>query len=241
MAETPVINVYCDETCHLEHDDARAMVLGALWCPQPAVEDLHRRIAQLKAEHGLTPFFEIKWGKVSLSKLAFYEALLALFFDSEALHFRAWVIPDKTILRHEDHGHTHDDWYYKMYFSMLKVIIEPNNAYHIYLDIKDTRSRQKLAKLHEVLANANYDFKREIIARMQHVHSHDVGLMQLTDLMIGAIGYQARGLLESPAKLRLLEIIRQRSGLSLTQNTLPSASKVNICFWQTNRGVNDVC
>ena len=26
-------NVYCDESCHLENDGQKAMVLGAIWCP----------------------------------------------------------------------------------------------------------------------------------------------------------------------------------------------------------------
>ena len=31
MAE--IFNVYCDESCHLEHDRQKVMVLGAIWCP----------------------------------------------------------------------------------------------------------------------------------------------------------------------------------------------------------------
>lgn len=32
-------NVYCDETCHLEHDGINAMVLGAVWCPQSKLKN----------------------------------------------------------------------------------------------------------------------------------------------------------------------------------------------------------
>lgn len=31
MSDT--FNVYCDESCHLENDHQKAMVLGAVWCP----------------------------------------------------------------------------------------------------------------------------------------------------------------------------------------------------------------
>ena len=27
-------NVYCDESCHLEHSSSNAMALGAIWCPK---------------------------------------------------------------------------------------------------------------------------------------------------------------------------------------------------------------
>lgn len=238
MADPPVFNVYCDESCHLEHDCERSMVLGAVWCLASQAEHLNRRIAELKSEHGLSPFFEIKWGRVSPSKLAFYEALVEFFFQTDGLHFRAWVVPDKSILRHGDFAQTHDDWYYKMYFNMLKVIIKTTAVYHVYLDIKDTRSREKLAKLHEVLANAHYDFQWQIVARMQHVHSHDIGLLQLADLLIGAVSYVARGMTDSegasPAKQRLVELIRERSKVALTHSTLPSETKVNVCYWRPN-------
>jgi len=242
MTVSTIINVYCDESCHLEHDRQSAMVLGAVWCPRLQAAGLNCRIAELKAKHGLSRFFEIKWGKVSSSKVTFYEALVTLFFDTAELNFRAWVIPDKSILRHAEFGQTHDDWYYKMYFNMLKLVIQPSEdrAYHFYLDIKDTRSREKLRRLHDVLANANYDFRREIIARMQHVHSHDIGLLQLADLLIGAVSFVARGQAGSPAKRRIVELIKQKSGLSLTRSTLPGAVKVNLCFWRPGRRDLDV-
>jgi hypothetical protein len=234
MTTSEIMNVYCDESCHLERDNAAAMVLGAVWCPREEARSLNTQIALLKSKHNLSPFFEIKWGKVSSSKLAFYEALLDLFFQSAGLNFRAWIVPDKSILQHANYAQSHDDWYYKMYFNMLKVILRPNGQriYHVYMDIKDTRSRAKLKKLHEVLANANYDFQREIVAKLQHVHSHDIGLLQLADLLIGAVSYAARQSTGSSAKLHLVEMIRERSGLTLTRNTLPSASKMNLCFWQ---------
>ena len=31
MSDT--FNVYCDESCHLENDHQKVMVLGAVWCP----------------------------------------------------------------------------------------------------------------------------------------------------------------------------------------------------------------
>jgi len=169
-----IINIYCDESCHLPNDGQKAM------------------------------------------------------------GFRAWVIPDKSILSHEKYEQTHDDWYYKMYFYLLRNLISTDRKYHIYLDIKDTRSRMKLRKLWEVLSNANYDFSRKIIERIQHVHSHDIGLMQLADVLIGAVSYHARGLSGSTAKNTLVQLVKDRTGLSLTQNTLPTVRKFNLCIWRPN-------
>jgi hypothetical protein len=230
------INIYCDESCHLPNDGQKAMVLGALWGARDEVGEHHQAIAALKAKHGLSPFFEVKWTKISPSKLNFYRELVEYFFNSQTMGFRAWVIPDKSILSHDQHNQTHDDWYYKMYFYLLRNLISTDNRYHIYLDIKDTRSRLKLQKLREVLSNAHYDFSRDIIERIQHVHSHDIGLMQLLDVLIGAVSYHVRGLSGSTAKNEIIQLIKDRTGLSLMKNTLPTAQKFNLCIWRPNSG-----
>lgn len=84
---TDTMHIYCDESCHLENDGMKAMVLGALWCPADHRKLLSRKIKALKAEHGLPPSFEIKWVKVSPGKLPFYQALLDLFFRRDYAAF----------------------------------------------------------------------------------------------------------------------------------------------------------
>ena len=54
---------------------------------------------------------------------------------------------DKNILEHDKFKQCHDDWYYKMYFTLLSKIISPDDNYYIYLDIKDTRSQEKVKKI----------------------------------------------------------------------------------------------
>lgn len=230
MNET--LHVYCDESCHLEHDGKPVMVLGAVWCPAAQVRDAHLNLRNLKRAYGLADGFEMKWTKVSPAKLDFYRAALDFFFRSEHLHFRALVIPDKTILDHPGHGQTHDDWYYKMYFRMLEAVIQPEAEHRIFLDYKDTQGAAKARKLHDVLCNSIYDFGRKAVASMAVVHSHEVGLLQLTDLLIGAVGYANRGETGSPAKLALVEDMRRRSGYPLTHTTLLKEAKTNILVWQ---------
>lgn len=227
-----LIHVYCDESCHLEHDHARSMVLGAVWCDAGYRAMLSRKIKALKKEFGLAPGFEIKWVKVSPAKLDFYRALLDLFFDEPMLRFRALVVPNKSSLDHQRFAQDHDVFYYKMWYLLLNRLISPDEHYRIFLDIKDTRGQQKVDKLHEVLCNANYDFDRNVIRSIELVHSHDVLLLQLADLLIGAVGYLHRGLQESPAKLALVAYIRQRTGLSLECSSLLRAEKFNLFVWR---------
>ncbi len=229
---TQTYNIYCDESCHLELDGQPVMVLGAVWCPLDRTREIAVRLREIKTAYGLPANFEIKWTKVSPAQTAFYQAILDYFFDDDDLHFRALIVPDKSILRHADFQQTHDDWYYKMYFDMLKVILDPLARYRIYLDIKDTRSAAKVAKLREVLSNEMYDFSRQIIEWIQTVRSHEVQVLQVTDLLIGAVSYANRGLSSNAAKAALVERMRERSGYSLTRTTLYLERKVNLFRWR---------
>jgi hypothetical protein len=231
---TRVFNVYCDESCHLENDRQKAMVLGAVWCPLEKTREIAVRIREMKARHGLSQEYEIKWVKVSPAKVQFYLDIIDYFFDDDDLHFRALIVPDKSQLRHEDFKQSHDEWYYKMYFDMLKVILYPDARYRIYLDYKDTQGATKVEKLHEVLCNNMYDFSRRIIERVQLVRSQEVEILQLADLLIGTVSYVNRGLSTSTAKLRLVDRMRERSGYKLTQTTLLWENKVNLFRWHAS-------
>lgn len=224
-------NIYCDESCHLQHDRQSVMVLGAIWCLEDKARESAIRIREIKSKHDLSVDFEIKWTKVSPAKIAFYRDLIDYFFDDDDLHFRA-VIADKTGLDHEAYIQDHDTWYYKMYFLLLEFLLTPKNSFNIYLDIKDTRSQVKVAKLHEILCNSKYDFDRRIIKRIQQVRSHEIEQIQLVDLLIGGLAYVNRELTNSDAKLDLIERIKQRSGYSLKRKTLLGETKFNIFHWE---------
>ena len=228
-------NVYCDETCHLENDGINDMVLGAIWCPQDKLKDINQRIQRIKIRNGISPSAELKWTKISPAKTEVYKDLIDYFFDDDALHFRAIIVPDKSRLNHGAFHQTHDDWYYKMYFDMLKVILSPEDRYEIYIDIKDTHSYQKSQKLREVCSNSMYDFSQSVIQRLQPVRSDEIQIMQMVDILVGAVGYQNRifdkDFRKSQAKLDLIELIKKRSGYSLTKTTLLREEKCNLFVW----------
>jgi hypothetical protein len=229
-----MINIYCDESCHLENDHQRVMVLGAVWCSTAKAREINVRIREIKTAHGLNKKLEIKWTKVSTAQADFYLELSNYFFDNADLHYRGLIVPDKTVLQHGVFQQTHDDWYYKMYFDMLKVILSPEEQYRIFLDIKDTRSANKVQKLHEVLTNNMYDFSRSIVQSVQNVKSDEIEVLQLCDLLTGAISYANRELTSSPAKIQFIERMRQRSGYQLTKTTLLRESKLNLLRWMAS-------
>lgn len=229
-------NVYCDESCHLEHDGINVMVLGAVWCPQDSVKAINDRIRQIKARNQVSAKTEAKWTKVSPAKEQLYLDLVHYFFDESNLHFRALIIRDKSLLDHERFNQTHDSWYYKMYFEMLKAILSRNDCYEIYIDIKDTNTYHKALKLKEVCCNSMYDFTANILRKLQPIRSDEVQIMQIVDILIGAIGYNNRifpdGHIKSTAKSDIVKLIKKRSEYSLDKSTLLREDKLNLFFWE---------
>ena len=242
----PTINIYCDESCHLQNDKEPVMVIGAVYCPIEKKEEIFERLYSFKVKHNLIPknkkndkdnrpYYELKWNKVSKSKIEYYKDVINYFFDDDDLQFRVLVVSNKTDIDYEKFNHTHDTFYYKMYFGMLKAILNPENSHHIYIDIKDTKSKEKVHKLEQVLRNDKYDYSKEIIKKVQQVRSHEVEILQLADLLVGATAYVNRGLANSKAKNELINLIKRRSKYSLTKSTLLKERKFNVFIWEPQK------
>lgn len=253
MSET--FNIYCDESCHLEHDDSSIMVLGAVWCKSDQTKKVSDRVRDLKRHYGLMKKadapnpsdrdVEIKWTKISTNKAELYTSLVDYFFDDDDLHFRGIII-DKTILDHKMHDQTHDDWYYKMLFTLLEPIIDPQHFYRIYLDIKDTRSEERRARLERYLRTSRHDYSGTIIQRVQQIRSGESQVMQLADVLMGAVAFHNRvkagdfldgsEMDRSRAKVRVVERIQKRARKTLTFSTWLREPKFNLLRWEPRPG-----
>jgi len=224
---TRIYNVYCDESCHLENDRQPVMLMGAIWCPKSHVRKISTEIRELKSKHNARG--ELKWVKVSKARQRFYLELVDYFFSTPQLHFRCLVVDDKSKLNHDYFNlGSHDTFYYKMYYSMLKTILSPENRYHIYIDIKDTLSQNKVNKLRQVLCNNVYDFTRQMIVNIQHIRSHESELLQLADLLIGAVSYKNRKLNKNLAKVIIVNSIEKKIDQSLCLSTSLFKDKFNL-------------
>jgi hypothetical protein len=240
MSET--YNIYCDESCHLENDRSPIMVLGCVWSLAGKIKEISQRIREIKTKHNISSHREVKWIKISEAKVNFYIDLVDYFFDDNDLHFRGVLIPDKGILEHRAYEQTHDSWYYKMLFVMLEPIINPLHKYRVYVDIKDTRSEQKRKFLEDVLRNSRYDSVGQIIEKVQQIRSHESEILQLADLLLGAICYHNRsqtgdlkGQNGNSGKLKVIGRIQKRSGKSLSYTTWLCEPKLNLLVWQGNK------
>lgn len=214
-------NFYCDESCHLESDGKPYMLISYVSTAYNQIEIHQQQIKALKEKHNFKA--EIKWQKVSHSKYGFYADLIDYFFATD-LQFRAIVV-DKSQIDNQKFGQTFDDFYYKMYFQLLNHKISMEDNYNVYLDIKDTLSAYKIKKLKEVL-----NIKYSTIRNLQNIRSHESLLMQVTDLLMGAISYHLRGGGDVIAKKRLIEKIESHCQRPLTRSTPKDSTKFNLFF-----------
>lgn len=214
-------NLYCDESCHIEHDHKKFMFLGSISCAYPQVKRHCQRIADLKKEHNF--YAEIKWSNVSNSKLRFYSDLIDYFFDTD-LRFRAIGV-EKAKINCTEFGTEYDDFYYKMYYQLLHYRINTMYHYNVYLDIKDTLSAEKVRKLREIL-NIRFGVFRNI----QNIDSKESLLMQLSDLLLGAISYNSNNEEKlNAAKVHLIEKI-QRHTNNMNLSATNYSEKLNLFF-----------
>ncbi len=222
-------NVYCDETCHLEHDESQFMVIGCIYCQKEKVKDINDRIKRLKQICHRPIHQEIKWTSISPTNKNIAEALVQDFFVDDDLSFRAIIVDKSKLDCNKFNKQTFQSFYYVAYYEMIKAIISPTCKYNIYLDIKDTNSQEKIDNLKSFLdhyVNANYN--RKLVCNVQHVRSHEIQLLQITDILIGAISHDLRQEKKSHAKNEIISLIKKSSGYDFSKTTLLRESKFNL-------------
>ena len=226
-------NLYCDESCHLEHDDSDVMVLGALIIPKDKRQEITENILQIKARYGVKARTEVKWTKASMPKIDLYKDLLNCFFLDDDMRFRV-LVAKKTRLNHEAWSQSHNDW------LLQDVFHHAEQAVRFHEHLQRVRGHQGHAlratseKLEEVLANSHYDFNHECIKKVQPIRSDEVQMMQITDVINGAVCRANRTTIPQPsgAKAEIIDYIRMRSKLRLTQSTTLGTRKFNIFVWE---------
>lgn len=219
--------VYCDEAFPdlftSDHPKAQFLMIGSLWLPADLRDDVKAKIKTLRERH--SAWGEIKWSKVSPSKLGFYLDLVELFFGyGDNLRFRCIAV-DREQVNLAFHEGDHELGFYKFYYQVLHHWILDFNSYSIFCDTKSNRERDRLHELGRVLDNANLSAS---IDSVQALPSKQVVLIQMADLLLGAASSRLNDTLsEGTAKESLVLALEDRLGHKL-RPTMRSARKFNI-------------
>ncbi len=213
-------NLYCDESTHLVNDGMPYMIISYISVAHNQLKVHNQHLNMLKKKYHVKG--EIKWNSVSRSKYLFYSSILEYFFATD-IKFRA-VIVDKSQIDETREQFTHTDFYFRMYYQLLYHKLNPEYVYNIYLDIKDTCSQDKLKTLSDILG------KKITIRNLQFIRSYESYMMQLADLIMGAINYHLRGMEKVSAKKDLIKTIESHTHINLTESTPKIAEKFNLFF-----------
>lgn len=220
--------VYCDEAMpDLFTSGAgkvRYLMIGSLWLPAENRSKLKQQITALREKHSV--WGEIKWTKVSPSKLDFYIDLIDLFIEYNLdLRFRCIAV-DSHVVDLARHDHDGELGFYKFYYQVLHHWINEYNSYAIYSDTKTNRYPLRLKELKSCLANANPD---SVIKDIQALPSKQVVLIQLSDLLLGAANSRLNGTLtKGSAKEKLVQHLERELGIYQITPTYKSAEKFNV-------------
>ncbi len=229
-----IFNLYVDESCHLEHDGYSSMTIGYSKIPNNSYAEIKSDIKQIKLKHKSPT--ELKWNKLSYSRIGLYKDLIDYFFESD-IKFRCVLIKNKHNINNDKFNlGDHNAFYYKVVYLLLynRYVNNKESDYRAFLDIKDTNGRVRLNTLEEVIKNKFSN--RSPFIHFQNIRSHENELIQLTDLFIGAIAYKARGLHKgvnsSRVKKELIEYLEEKSGYLIDEGTEPWEDKFNIFDFQ---------
>lgn len=225
------INIYFDESCHLMKDKSNVMGIGCLYCPDEYKKQIMYNIRSIKRKYNFSIDHEIKWTRVSRGKIDMYKELIDYLFEEQNLYFRAIISlnKDKLLVSGEEQ---YRHWYEKMNYYLFNKIINYGYVYRIFLDKRDTKGKENLNKLEEVICNSKYDFNMITIKSIEDITSNNNDLIQLTDLLIGALTYYHRGLTTSPAKIEVVKYLMSKAKISETSNW--NDTKFNLLIWRPN-------
>ncbi|MDF0714842.1 DUF3800 domain-containing protein [Muricauda sp. 334s03] len=230
--------IYIDESCHLENDGQPLMCIGYTKIASKNYQAYKDSLKKLKLKYKSPT--EIKWNKLSHSRIDLYKSLIDFFFEND-IQFRAILVKNKNQLDHEKYNRgDHNAFYYTLVYLLLRnpYVNYIESPHKVILDIKDTRGKERLNKL-DLRLNQEYQnkYNRESPFNFfQHIRSDENEFLQLADFFIGAITYKARKLHKnvgaSEVKKEIVSYLEKRSGYLLNDGTPPFEEKFNIFDFQ---------
>jgi len=233
-----VLNIYADESCKENH---HYFVLGATMVSTSLATPILHLIKKERVAENI--FKEMKWGKVSNNKLPAYLRMADLYFDlleNNEICFHA-LIADAHRFNHKKFNNGCGEiGYNKLLYQLLVKAadrLKEKAPFYVYLD--DRTTKHSLDELREILNNGSRKLVgiEEPFRRVQFRDSKSCDLIQLNDLIIGAIGFMKNDHHTRPgaskAKLALAEHITRRAKVSsLTSSTRFSESRFRIWNFQ---------
>jgi len=222
-------DVYCDESrpealTTKSPDGARYLVIGSLWLPAEQRDQFKAELHALKDVGKIGG--ELKWSKVSHSRLDAYKRLVDWFFNAGLkLRFRAIVVDRTKLDMVRFHNGDGELGFYKFYYQMLHHWILDQNDYAIFCDLKRNREQDRLHVLQRVLDRSNLTAD---ISTVQGIESKQSVLIQAVDVFTGAVAAKFnKSAAPGSAKAEIIKLVESRIRNPI-QHTPKAQAKFNV-------------
>lgn len=232
-----ITDIYIDESSQTKN---RYLVLGGIGLPKVCVAEADRALAQARLPQ--LPHGEMKWGKISNSKINAYGRTVKAFFDDPALksfHFHSLVV-DTHALDHRKYnlGSREIGFNKELYYLATKFArLYNDRLFHLYPDYRDTNQRPE--DLRTILNHGRRksgDTRDWPFRRCQFRNSKETPILQLVDLLTGAVAWSVNGHASAPdasqAKTRIANYVLKRAGISNALNGTAISGKFTIWIRQ---------
>lgn len=221
------LHIYCDES---RQTADRYMVIGGLIVSREHEVRVQQAVQSYRIDNQM--YAELKWTKVSDQKLTEYQRLVDLFFSLSSIMFFKAIVVDTSEIDHNRYNKNSPElgFYKLMYQFLLHSFgqeLQPGDRCTVHLDQRTTK-HYKLSTLCAILNNGlrkKYHLEGRPIRNVQAVDSKSNDLIQIADVLMGAIGYEMNGAHTRTnakrAKVHLAEHIAQSVGIINLQQPTP--------------------
>ena len=175
--------VFFDETGSLNDRINRFFCLGMVKCMQPFYLD--SRIREVRQKYQF--YDEIKWNTLSKAKVAVIKEIVEAVFETPGIYFSCIVINKDNIKFEEDFDSNPYKAYEDFTEILLKSSIEENEILTVLADFVTTPKNIRFEV--DVKHNLNESLNRLAIGGIHRVDSKGINIIQIVDLLIGAVVY----------------------------------------------------
>ena len=224
----PLFHIYCDESRQVED---RFMIFGGIIV---SFDDLAKTEQSISTKRNDTQLFgELKWTKISNERCDGYRDFVDLFFvkaKSGLIAFKSVVFDTSHIDYHTYHGGSKEIGFYKLWYQFLLYAFKDyctssQCRWKVFLD--ERSSSYSLSEFKTILnkgIRTKYNLSADIVRSVEPIKSHNAPILQIADILMGAIGFQMNDYHLRPqariAKINIAHYISEKAGLlSLKQKT----------------------
>lgn len=204
-------SIFCDESWRMTGGGNWFVALGATVCDTACVRSYAGSARRLKARHGFRAGFETGWTKISPAKAVFYRETIDMFLHRDNLRF-VGLIGASGRNPEEDERDPRRGSREELDRRLLGAVLQGPHRYRIYTGVTDTRGGARLRRLRETVDALPPGAGRPRVERVQQIRAGESELLQLTDLLTGALAYANRGLGGNAGKAAIVARLRERFG-----------------------------